>query len=139
MAELEKMLLKEMEKAMRVASEKSLEDLYEGVGTFYDNGKQPAQYERTGALMNTPRTTALTTGVNSVSFDAYLDESHKYTSGSNPTMTKVLYLANDGSPFTTKNGYPARRNVGQRGFWEKGLKKVEKDFEDTMGKFFDKE
>ena len=137
--ELKAILLKEADKAMRVASEKALADMHEETGKFY-TGKKPEMYVRTGALGDTPKTTAnkkTITGRNSieVSFDAYLDEKHKYTTGDFPSMDKVLELANSGNQWITKNGGKAKHTVGRRGFWERAEKKMEKDFNKTMRKF----
>ena len=135
MAELERDILNEIKKAMQVTSSGALADMYEETGDFYSQG-EPVVYQRTGAIGDTPRTTALSKGGNSVSFEAYLDTSHTYTTGSNPNMQQVLELANYGIPFTTKNGKQARPTVGKKGFWERIEKKIEKRLEDTMGKFF---
>lgn len=135
MRELEQMLLKEAQKAMVIASDKISEDMYDETGKFYTKGK-PKMYQRTGALGDTPRTTVISTLGNEISFDAYLDTSHNYTSGSKPTMTQVLDLANYGTPFTTKNGYPAKPTLGKKGFWERAEKKMQKTLDRTMKKFF---
>lgn len=135
MRQLEQMLLKEMRKAMTVASDKMLADMYDETEKFYTKGK-PKEYQRTGALGDTPRTTALTTFGNEVSFDAYLDTSYNYTTGSNPSMTEVLDLANYGIPFITKNGYPAKSTLGKKGFWERAETKMQKTLDRTMKKYF---
>lgn len=135
MRQLEQMLLKEAQKAMTVASDKILADMYDETGKFYTKGS-PKMYQRTGALGDTPRTTAISTSGKTVSFDAYLDTSHGYTTGSNPSMLQVLNLANYGTPFTTKNGYPAKPTLGQKGFWERAEKKMQKTLDRTMSKFF---
>lgn len=136
MSQLNAMLMKELRKAMNVASEKMLADMYGETGKFYTKGEP--QYERTGALGDTPRTTALTSAGNSVSFEAYLDLNHQYTTGSYPNMEQVLKLANSGIPFTSKNGYPARPTLGRKGFWEASEKKMERTLNQTMRKFFKK-
>ncbi len=135
MRQLEQMLLKEMRKAMVVASDKVLADMYDETEKFYTKGK-PKKYQRTGALGDTPNTTAITTSGNEVSFNAYLDTSYTYTTGSTPSMTQVLDLANYGIPFTTKNGYPAKPTLGKKGFWERAEKKMQKTLDRTMKKFF---
>lgn len=134
--QLNTMLMKSVRKAMAVASDKMLEDMYEETAGFYTKA-EPKQYERTGALGDTPRVTSLNQDSNSVSFDAYLDTSHQYTTGSTPTMEDVLKLANDGIPFITQGGHPARPTVGKRGFWDDAKKKMEITLEHTIGKFFD--
>ena len=137
MSQLNAMLMKELRKAMNVASEKMLADMYGETGKFYTKGK-PKSYKRTGALGDTPRTTALTSAGNSVSFEAYLDLNNQYTTGSYPSMEQVLNLANSGIPFTSKNGYPARPTLGKKGFWEASEKKMERTLNQTMRKFFKK-
>ena len=137
MIKLEQMLLKEAQKAMVVASDKILADMYDETEKFYTKGK-PKMYQRTGALGDTPRTTTISTSGNEVSFDAYLDTSHNYTSGSNPSMTQVLNLANYRTPFTTKNGYSAKPTLGKKGFWERSEKRMQKTLDRTMKQFFKK-
>ena len=134
MAELEKMLMKEMRKSMNVASKKMLADMYEETEGFYEGG-EPRQYERTGALGDTPRVTAISESGNELEFDAYLDTSHRYTTGKRPTMEDVLHLANDGI-VSSSVGY-LRETVGRRGFWDRAEHKMEKTLNDTMHKFFD--
>lgn len=136
MSQLNAMLMKELRKAMNVASEKMLADMYGETGKFYTKGEP--KYERTGALGDTPRTTAITSVGNSVSFEAYLDLNHQYTTGSYPSMEQVLHLANSGIPFTSKNGYPARPTLGKKGFWEASEKKMARTLNQTMRKFFKK-
>ncbi len=137
MSQLNVMLMKELRKAMNITSDKMLVDMYGETGKFYTKGK-PKSYERTGALGDTPRTTALTSVGNSVSFESYLNLKHQYTTGSYPSMEQVLNLANSGIPFTSKNGYPARPTLGKMGFWEASEKKMERTLNQTMRKFFKK-
>lgn len=135
MKQLKQMIIKRAEKAMSVASEKMLADMYDETAGFYTGG-EPTMYERTGALGDTPRTTAPTVSGDTISFEAYLDTKHQYTSGSNPNMQQVLELANYGKPFITKNGYPAKPTVGNQGFWERATAKMQDTFYDTLKKFF---
>lgn len=137
MNQLNNMLMKELRKAMNVASNKMLADMYGETGKFYTKGK-PKSYKRTGALGDTPRTTAITSVGNSVCFNAYLDLKHQYTTGSYPNMEQVLKLANSGIPFTSKNGYPAKPTLGRKGFWETSKKKIGRTFDSTLRKFFKK-
>lgn len=135
MKELNSMLNKELKKAMNVVSEKALANMYEAAGEFYTQG-EPKMYERTGALGNTPRTTSLSSTGNSVSFEAYLDKKHQYTTGKNPSMEDVLKLANNG--ITNSSVGKLRKTVGKQGFWEEAEKKIEKDLDDTLSNFFEK-
>lgn len=137
MKDLEMMLMKEIQKAMNITSEKALADMYEETGKFYTQGN-PKQYERTGALGDTPKTTSTTIAGNSIYFDAYLDISHQYTTGDNPSMEQVLNLANYGQPWITKNGKQALSALGKKGFWEASEKKMQKTFNNTLSKFFKK-
>lgn len=136
MKELEKILNQQLQKAMCQASNKMLGDMYEETEGFY-KGTQPKVYERTGALGDTPKTTSLNINNNEVSFVAYLDTSHKYTTGDNPTMMQVLKLANSGEPWKTKNGSMALPTVGQGGFWERAEAKMKKSFQQTLEKYFE--
>ena len=135
MDELNAMLMKETQKSMNVASEQMLADMYGETYKFYTKGK-PKSYERTGALGDTPSTTAPIVTANTVSFEAYLDTSHQYTTGKNPNMLDVLKLANSG---ITKSsvGY-LRPTLGKKGFWEASEKKMEKTLNRTFRKFFKK-
>ena len=98
---------------------------------------------------DTTKITAHTTSIKNrggeVTFDAYLDQTHEYTTGDEPTMDKVLELANYGTPWITKTysvngrtvgGNPAKPTVGKKGFWERAEKKIEKDLKKTMRAFF---
>lgn len=133
MEALNALLTRRLNKAMRVASEKALADMYDETGGFYTGG-EPEVYERTGALGDTPRTTAITTNGYSASFEAYLDQKHRYTSGKKPTMLDVLNLANDGK-INGSVGY-LKAVVGKGHFWDRAEKKMKKDFERTMKQFF---
>lgn len=135
MKQLEQALLNKAKKAMEAASADILADMREGTNYFY-TGNKPQKYNRTDALRNTPRTSVVSVIGNEISFNAYLDKSHSYTNGSNPSMAQVLNLANYGIPFTTKNGYPSRATVGQKGFWERAEKKMQKSLVKNMKKFF---
>lgn len=134
-AELKKMLLKEARKAMTVVSKKAMADMQEETAGFYA-GTTPKQYERTGALMDTPSTTPISAKGDELEFSAYLDDTGSYTTGKNPTMHDVLELA-DRDNRSSSVGYLAPV-VGNGGFWERSEAKIEKDFNETFTKFFEK-
>jgi len=108
--------------------------MYEETAGFYTKGK-PKKYVRTGALGDTPRTTAIATNGSSIYFTAYLDQSHQYTTGKRPTMGAVLDVANNHGMSST---YILRPPLGRQGFWERAEKKIEKTFNKTMRSFFKK-
>lgn len=132
-------ILKDMQKAMRIISDKALADMYEETADYYTGGEPiPADeggYVRTGALGDTPRTTALSTGGNEVSFNAYLDTNYVYSTGKNPTMTDVLNLADKGQ--TSSSVGKLRKTVGKKYFWKRAKDKIEKDIDKTMRDFFE--
>ena len=138
MAQLDAMLIKEMQKALRVVADKALADMYEETADFYTGGEPiPAEeggYVRTGALGDTPRTTAVETNGKSASFTAYLDTNHIYTTGKNPPMLDVLNLANDGVNDSSVGWL--RDVVGKEGFWDRAEDKIKEDFESTFFQFF---
>ena len=139
MNQLNLMLLNKLKQAMKETSNKAEEDMFEETGDFYSQG-EPSMYERTGALGETPRTTSadsfLTKNGGEVSFDAYLDQTHKYTTGDEPDMSQVLDLANYGTPWITKEGSNARSTLGKKYFLERAEKKIEKSLKDTLRSYF---
>lgn len=134
--DLRRMLMKDLRKAMKVGSEKALADMYEQTGDFYTGG-EPKIYERTGALGDTPRTTEISVEGDSVSFKAYFDENHDYTTGKKPTMHDVLDLADKG--ITNSSVGNLRRAVGKTGFVERADQQIQKTMDDTLGSFFIKQ
>ena len=139
MMQLNNMLMRELKSTMKKVRKKSKEDMKEATKWFYDGG-EPEMYVRTGALGDTPKVTYNNSYTYSnggeVSFTAYLDKSHVYTTGDRPDMEKVLDLANDGIQWVTANGYYARNTVGNKKFWERAEENIEKDFESTLSKTF---
>ena len=133
MKELENMLKKEMRKAMTVTASKVEADMYEETAGFYTAKKKPKMYERTGALGDTPKTTAIKSSGNTMSFEAYLDDNHQYSTGSKPMMSDVLYVAND---HALAGQYNLNPPVGRQGFWNRAEKKMEATYKRAMRKFF---
>lgn len=134
MKQLDDMLKKHVKKALTVASSKIEADMYEETGGFYTKG-EPKMYERTGALGDTPRTTAIITNGSVFTFNAYLDQSHQYTTGKSPLMSDVLAVANDHSLSATYGLMPP---LGRQHFWDRAEKKIERTLNKTMRSFFRK-
>lgn len=138
LTELNQMLMKEMRKAMKVVSEKSLADMYDETEGFYA-GTTPKVYERTGKLGDTPRTTGLkedpTDVGGEVTFEAYLDTNYTYTTGKEPTMEDVLKIANN-HKYTHSSVGRLRPPIGKQGFWDRSLKKIQENLNEVMGNYF---
>lgn len=134
MGELEAMLRQQLQSAMQVVQAKSEADMFEEVGNFYTAGS-PTIYQRTGALGSSPRTTGLSVGGNSVSFEAYL-EPPGYTVP-NPAFTSRGY-ASYFSPIQVLNAaeYHFANVRGRPGFWRRSEQKIERDLNSTLASFF---
>jgi hypothetical protein len=126
-------ILKEMRKAMQVASKQAEADMFEQTYDFYTQG-EPSYYVRTGALGDTPRVTTISRSGNQMNFDAYLDTNHVYGTGCNPTMSDVLHVANRHSDNPAELIWP----LGKEGFWDRAEKAIGDSFEDAMENFFEK-
>lgn len=126
MAELEAEIMKQLQSAMTKAEKQSKTKMDLELKRFYSQG-DPKRYKRTGALGRTARTTSPSRNGNSVSFDAYLDDSHNYTTGS-WTMAQVLSAAEVG----------AGGILGMPGFWERSEEEIEKSLESSLGAVFEK-
>lgn len=133
-AELEQMIRQQLQHAMQVVQYKSEADMFEEVGNFYSIGN-PTIYQRTGGLGSSPRTSGLTVGGNSVSFEAYL-EPPNYTVP-NPDFTRRGY-ASYFSPLQVLNAaeYHFANVRGRPGFWQRSENKIERDFNTTLSSFF---
>lgn len=132
MKQIEDILRKNVRKAMGIVAAKVEADMYEETGGFYTQGK-PVKYVRTGTLGDTPKTTAISETGNMVTFNAYLDQSHQYTTGKSPSMGAVLDVANDHG---LASAYALRPPLGKQHFWERAEAKMEQTFNDTMNSFF---
>lgn len=134
MEELKRAIMKEAEKALRATSERALADMQEETSGYYTE-KPPRQYERTGALGDTPRTTPITREGSTAFFDAYLDLEHRYTTGKNPTMLDVLKLTNDLDQKSSVGRL--RLALGEPGYWEEAEKKMEESLKKELKKSFE--
>lgn len=135
MAELQQMLIKAMESATKSTAKKAKDIMDEEMSEFY-TGTQPKMYERTYAMKDTPRVSDVTESKNSVSVTAYLDETHVYDTGKNPTMNDVLHLANEGK--TDSSVGKLRKAVGKPEFWDRSTERIKDTYIAEMGKKFNK-
>lgn len=134
--ELNRMLHKELRKAMTVTAKKVLADMYKETGDFYTGG-EPDMYIRTGALGDTPTTTAISVNGNEMTFEAFLNTQHQYTTGKNPNMLQVLRLTNDLD--TDQPGIGRLLEAkGSPQFWDRALQQMEKTYDDVLSSFFTK-
>lgn len=123
LGQLDKVLTRQMKKAMNVAAKKMEADACEEVGLFYTEGV-PKVYVRTGALGDTPQVTAVTTDGKTARFSVYLDQTHVYSSGM--PMSVVLDLAEE-----REGGV-----LGKPHFWKRSQKDFQKTLTQTMQSFF---
>jgi len=124
-AELERLLRREAKRALKIAERKAEEDMFEEVGNFYAGG-EPKKYERTGQMMDTPKTRKLS----DLSFEAYLDDSGGYTTGKHPSMADVLELTNEGR-------FPGLRPaVGSKNYWNRAERKILKHADEAFKSVF---
>jgi len=134
MGQLENMFRQHLQKAMRVVQAKAEEDMFEETGMFYTVGT-PKLYPRTGGLGSSPRTTALSVGGNSVSFEAYL-EPPDY-SAVNAYLQSLGYQSYfSGMQVLTAAEQHRAHILGKPYFWSRAKKKIERDFYNTMQSFF---
>lgn len=125
--ELEKMLMDSLETTMKKVASKSLKELKSTTNDFYHTGKKPKLYQRTDKLKNTPQVSPLTRNENSILFDAGLDTSGQYLTGSNPSMYQVLQWAEHGEAGIT--GGPLK--------WDQAKERIKKTFREEMQRKYD--
>ena len=126
-----------MELCMNEASQETKKDMDSEMDDFYTS-KKPKEYKRTGEMKKTPKVTPIATQMTSpvsgsVSFEASLETSHRYTSGKNPTMTQVLEVAEN---HKKASYYKLRPPVGRQGFWKRSEEEIEKDLNRAFRKRF---
>lgn len=118
MAALKKAIQKEAKAAMRDAQKKMYTKTQQEVQDFYSQGS-PYVYKRTGALGNTPQTTPIQESGDTISYEIYLDQSHKYDTGRDlRSMSATLPAAEAGD-------YGI---LGKPGFWQRS----EGEFQDIL-------
>lgn len=134
MNELHSMLHKELRKAMEKTLREVMKDMQDSIQYFYDGGF-PDKYHRTEAMKDTPSTTDIKEQGNVISFEAFLNTQHQYTTGKNPNMLQVLLLTNDLMTKQPDIG-KLRKAVGSPYYWQLALDKMEKTYNDVLSNFF---
>ena len=134
MGDLQQMFRHQLQNAMQVVQSKVEADMFEEVGSFYTMGS-PRIYPRTGNLGSSPRTTALSVGGDSVSFEAYLEP------GSYDSVNAYLQSLGWESYFSPLQAFTAAENHtshvrGKPGFWKRSQVKMEQELNDAMTSFF---
>lgn len=136
--ELEQMLRNQLHNAMQVVQAKAEADMFEETGNFYTVGN-PKIYQRTGGLGSSPRTTNLSSGGNSVSFEAYLDPDQGWYGAGNPNPAFTSRgFSSYFSPMQILNAaeYHFAHVLGRPGFWRRSEQKFERDLNNTITSFF---
>lgn len=134
MKELMQEIRKQAEKAMQIVQAKAEADMYKETGNFYTSGN-PRLYQRTGNLGSSPRTTGLSSGGNTISFEAYLDPGD-YTAAN--ARLRSMGFSSYFSPLQvlTAAEHGASHILGRPGFWERSEEQIEKDLNEVMAQFF---
>lgn len=136
MNELNRMLMAELARAMNKVAGEILKIMEDATDEFYAGG-EPKVYERTGALGKTPTITKIKETNNQISFGAYLQQNHQYTTGKKPNMLQVLLLTNDMMTYQPNIG-SLRQAVGSPEFWDRALERMEVAYDDVLSSFFTK-
>ena len=133
-AELEKMIMDQVQKAMQATQVKIKADMLKETKAFYSQGS-PILYTRTGQLGSSPRTTPVVMGGNSASFEAYLQLGSYHVP--NEAFTSRGW-ASYFSPLEVMTAAEAgtAHIKGKSGFWERSLQHMEKDINTVFGHYF---
>ena len=133
-AELEKMIMDQVQKAMQATQVKIKADMLKETKAFYSQGS-PILYTRTGQLGSSPRTTPVVMGGNSASFEAYLQLGSYHVP--NEAFTSRGW-ASYFSPLEVMTAAEAgtAHIKGKSGFWERSLQHMEKDVNTVFGHYF---
>lgn len=133
-AELEKMIMDQVQKAMQATQVKIKADMLKETKAFYSQGS-PILYTRTGQLGSSPRTTPVVMGGNSANFEAYLQLGSYHVP--NEAFTSRGW-ASYFSPLEVMTAAEAgtAHIKGKSGFWERSLQHMEKDVNTVFGRYF---
>lgn len=116
----------EMKAAVSEAATKTFEAAQTELNASYAGG-QPKKggYQRTDQMRNSPRTTGVTGGGNSVSAKVYLDQGYSYNTGSYSTPHVFTEAESGGSGI-----------VMTPGFWQRTEQKAQQYVEEAFSKRF---
>ena len=133
-AELEKMIMDQVQKAIQATQVKIKADMLKETQAFYSQGS-PILYTRTGQLGSSPKTTPVVIGGNSASFEAYLQLGSYHVP--NEAFTSRGW-ASYFSPLEVMTAAEAgaAHIKGKSGFWERSLKHMESDVKTVFGRYF---
>ena len=133
-AELEKMIMDQVQKAMQATQVKIKADMLKETKAFYSQGS-PILYTRTGQLGSSPRTTPVVMGGNSASFEAYLQLGSYHVP--NEAFTSRGW-ASYFSPLEVMTAAEAgtAHIKGKSGFWQRSLQHMERDINTVFGRYF---
>ena len=135
MGELERMLKKELLKAMNEAAGRILLDMQISIKEDFYADTYPQEYKRTYAMEDTPTISEINDAGKTISFEAYLKAEHQYTTGKQPNMMQVLLLTNDEETNQPNIGY-LRKAVGYPKYWEKALEEMKKTYYNVLSRYF---
>jgi len=122
MEQIEAEFKKRLLNAAKMVSEGIEATMKKEMADFYTQGN-PVMYERTGALGETSRVSGIKNNDTSVEFEAYLDQTHKYTTGT-WGMAEVQENAENGT-----GGI-----LGKSGFWERTKSKIPNEISNACNK-----
>lgn len=124
LAQLEQMLRERMKSAMQVASDNIHSDIQKNLAAFY-SVPQGKMYVRTGNLRNSAERTPVTSAGNTCSFEAKLNTTHGYTTGTF-SKTEVLNAAENHTAGV----------LGRPGFWKKSEANMQKRLDSALRSHF---
>ena len=124
MKQLEQMLRTKLKVAMQSASDNINSDITQNLSSFYTQGT-PEFYKRTGNLGNSAERTPLSCSGNTISFEAGLNTTHGYTTGTF-SKTEVLEAAENHEAGI----------LGKPGFWEKSENNMQKLLDSAIRSLF---
>ena len=124
LAQLEQLLRAEMTSAMQMASDNIHSDIQKNLASFYSvpPGKR---YVRTGNLRNSAERTPVTTAGTTCSFEAKLNTTHGYTTGTF-SKTEVLNAAENHEAGI----------LGSPGFWRKSEERMQERLDSAIRSHF---